>query len=145
MSSALAKINAEVKRLKKKHPNAKHVTLQKEAGRRYKAGKLGGVRHSHKRKKKVGGSGKKKSAHRSTRSRKRVGTLRGKSHQDGIDRKKVDITIGSVASHKAAIKKKLSHEIGDQVARQVTAKGSRAKKKIQKRINDKKAELRKYC
>lgn len=141
MSTALAKINAEVKRLKKKHPGKKHVTLQKEAGRAYRAGKLGGV----KKKKKVGTTHrKKKSAHRTHKARRRVGTLRGKSHQDGVDRKRVDITIGSIASHKAAIKKKLIHEIGMGEGRKITAKKVSAKRKIQKSINAKKAELRRY-
>lgn len=137
--SALAKINAEVKRLKKKHPGAKHVTLQKQAGKAYRDGKLGGVR----KKKKVGSSGKKK-VHRH-KAHRRVGALRGKSHQDGIDRKKVDITIGSVASHKSAIKKKLIHEIGVAEGQKLTASSARVKRKIQKRITAKKAEFRKYC
>ena len=146
MSNALAKINARVKVLAKKHPGKKRVTLQKQAGKEYKAGKLGGVkRHSHKRKKKVGTTHrKKKSAHRTHKARRRVGTLRGKSHQDGVDRKRVDITIGSIASHKAAIKKKLIHEIGMGEGRKITAKKVSAKRKIQKSINAKKAELRRY-
>jgi hypothetical protein len=138
--SALAKINARVKALKKKHPGAKHVTLQKQAGREYKAGKLGGV----KKKKKVGSSGKKKAHARKTHKR-RVGSLRGKSHQDGIDRKRVDITIGSVATHKAAIKRKLISEIGIAEGQKLTASSARTRKKIQKRITAKKAEFRKYC
>lgn len=40
MSAALKKINARVKQLQKKHPKSKRVTLQKQAGREYKAGKL---------------------------------------------------------------------------------------------------------
>lgn len=39
-ANALKKINARVKVLQKKHPNAKRKTLQKQAGREYKAGKL---------------------------------------------------------------------------------------------------------
>ena len=39
-SSILKKINARVKQLKKKHPGAKRSTLQKQAGREFKAGKL---------------------------------------------------------------------------------------------------------
>jgi hypothetical protein len=143
MSSALQKINARVKVLKKKHPNSKHTTLQKQAGKEYKAGKLGGVKHSHKRKKKVGAHTHRKKKSVGTHHR-RVGTLRGKSHQDGVDRKKVDITIGSVSSHKAAIKKKLIHEIGVEEGRKLTAKSARVRKKIQKRITEKKAEFRKF-
>jgi len=40
MSAALKKINARVKQLQKKHPGAKRVTLQKQAGKEYRAGKL---------------------------------------------------------------------------------------------------------
>ena len=39
-STALKKINARVKVLQKKHPKSKRVTLQKQAGKEYKAGKL---------------------------------------------------------------------------------------------------------
>lgn len=39
-ANALKKINARVKVLQKKHPNAKRRTLQKQAGKEYKAGKL---------------------------------------------------------------------------------------------------------
>lgn len=40
MNSALKKINARAKVLKKKHPGKKYKTLQKQAGKEYKAGKL---------------------------------------------------------------------------------------------------------
>lgn len=39
-ATALKKINARVKVLKKKHPNSKRSTLQKQAGAEYRAGKL---------------------------------------------------------------------------------------------------------
>jgi hypothetical protein len=139
MSTALKKINARVKELKKKHPGSSHHTLQKQAGKEYKAGKLGRTK-KHATKKKHHAVGKKKS-HKTHRPR--IGTLRGKSHQDGVDRKKVDITIGSVSSHLAAAKKKLLHEIGKDEALKITAKKVRTRKKIQKRINDKKALYRK--
>lgn len=38
--NALKKINERVKQLQKKHPNAKRKTLQKQAGREWKSGKL---------------------------------------------------------------------------------------------------------
>ena len=40
MNTALKKINARVKVLQKKHPGKKRVTLQKQAGKEYRAGKL---------------------------------------------------------------------------------------------------------
>lgn len=48
-SSILKKIAARAKQLKKKHPGAKYSTLQKQAGREFKSGKL-------KKRKKVSGS-----------------------------------------------------------------------------------------
>lgn len=46
MSSALKKISARVKQLRKKHPKSQFRTLQKQAGREYKAGKLKARRKS---------------------------------------------------------------------------------------------------
>lgn len=40
MANALKAINRRVKQLAKKHPNSKRSTLQKQAGREWKAGKL---------------------------------------------------------------------------------------------------------
>lgn len=40
MNTALKKINARVKVLQKRHPGKKRTTLQKQAGKEYKAGKL---------------------------------------------------------------------------------------------------------
>jgi len=57
MSNALKKINARVKVLQKKHPKSKRTTLQKQAGREWRAGKLkgavGAVRKKHHVKKKT--------------------------------------------------------------------------------------------
>lgn len=49
LGNALRKINAEARRLRKKHPGAKYSTLQKQAGKAYKAGKL-----KNKKRRKVG-------------------------------------------------------------------------------------------
>lgn len=43
MNNALKKINARVKVLQKKHPKSKRTTLQKQAGREWKSGKLRGA------------------------------------------------------------------------------------------------------
>lgn len=40
MNTALVKINARVKELQKKHPNSKRKTLQKQAGKEWRDGKL---------------------------------------------------------------------------------------------------------
>jgi hypothetical protein len=55
MNAALKKIQARVKKLRKKHPGAKFRTLQKQAGAEYRAGKL-----KTKRKRSVGAVKKRK-------------------------------------------------------------------------------------
>jgi hypothetical protein len=128
-STALSKINARVKQLAKKHPGKKRVTLQKQAGAEYRAGKLGGAKKRH----------AKKVHHKriaAPRKRRRVGST-NKSHRDGIDRKKVDITIGSVSSHLSAAKKKLKTEIGMKMAERLTAKTKKQKNKLAKQIREK--------
>jgi hypothetical protein len=40
MNTALIKINARVKELQKKHPNSERITLQKQAGKEWRDGKL---------------------------------------------------------------------------------------------------------
>lgn len=132
MSSALKKIQARVKQLRKKYPNAKFRSLQKQAGSEYRNGKLGGV------KKKKRAVAKKKSAPRKRITRRRVGST-NKSSRDAVDRKKVDITIGSVASGLSKIKKKLVEEIGWNEAAKITAKTAKSKRAIEQRIREKKS------
>jgi hypothetical protein len=133
-STALAKINARVKQLSKKHPGKKRVTLQKQAGKEYKAGKLGGVRR-----KRVAGAKKHHKAHKkavgSKRYSRRVGAIR--TNKDTTDRKSTNITIGSVSSHLAAAKKKLRDEIGEKSAARLTAKTAKQKRVLAKTIREK--------
>lgn len=51
--NALKKINERVKQLQKKHPKSKRTTLQKQAGREWKAGKLAGKKRKSAPKKKA--------------------------------------------------------------------------------------------
>jgi hypothetical protein len=84
--TALKIINKRVKHLARLHPGAKRITLQKQAGREYKAGKLGRVKHKtvvHKKKK----------VHR-----KSVGATRHEVGKDRTDSKRVNITVGSVTA-----------------------------------------------
>ena len=133
MSTALAKINARVKQLQKKHPNTQRKTLQKQAGKEYKAGKLGGVRKKSARKKFVVrvGAVKKKSAPRVS------------SHNDGIDSKRTTIHIGSVHHHLGSAKRALIHDIGMKEARMLTLKKAADKRKLRKQIAEKKSLYRK--
>lgn len=139
MSNALAKINARVKVLAKKHPKSKRTTLQKQAGREYRAGKLGRVK-----KKRVVGAKKKRVARGYGKVRKkRVGAIR--TNRDTTDRKNTTITIGSVSGHVSAAKKRLQYDIGMAEASKLNAKTKTSKRKIQKRINEKKVLYRKLC
>ena len=132
MSTALAKINARVKQLQKKHPKTQRKTLQKQAGREYRAGKLGGVKKHVAKKKAV----------------RRVGAVRKKSprvssHNDGIDSKTTTIHIGSVHHHLGSAKKALIHDFGMKEARMLTLKKAADKRKLRKQIAEKKSLYRK--
>jgi hypothetical protein len=74
MANALKAINKRVKQLQKKHPKSKRTTLQKQAGREWKAGKL-------KARKKVVGAVKRKPAKRKRAAapRKRAAAPRKKT------------------------------------------------------------------
>jgi hypothetical protein len=114
--NALKKINREAKRLARqpKNKGKKYSTLRKEAASKYKAGKLKGISIS----------GKKKKGHLYSsnltigraKKKRRVGAAgsQNKSHKDGIDRKKVDITIGRVSS--AKLKGRLVARLEEQLA-----------------------------
>jgi hypothetical protein len=97
MSNALAKINKRVAQLAKKHPGAKRTTLQKQAGREYKAGKLGRVK-----KKSVG-----KVYHRRAKvgkvKRKRVASV--SRNTDKTDNKRVSISVGSPKKRRTVVYK----------------------------------------
>jgi hypothetical protein len=137
-NTALAKINREVKRQKKLHPSMSHKAAQKKAGSMYKAGKLGRVKKKKAPKK---AKSKKKVIHRS-RSRSRLGST-NKSHRDGIDRKKVDITIGSVEAHRSMLRRLISKRVGELEAKKMAAKTVKAKRPLIQKINKLKATYRK--
>lgn len=69
--NALKKIVARVKQLRKKHPNAKYKTLQKQAGREFKAGKLKAKRKPATKKKTV-----RRKASRKKSTGRKVGAVR---------------------------------------------------------------------
>jgi hypothetical protein len=89
--TALAKIRSRVKQLQKKHPNAKFRTLQKQAGREFKAGTIPKKRKPAKRK-----AAKRKSVRRKVtvkrkvrrvvRSVKTVGTRRRRTRRKPVKR-----------------------------------------------------------
>jgi hypothetical protein len=151
MSNALAKINKRVKQLQKRHPGAKRTTLQKQAGREYRAGKLGGVRKNPRRPLKHKEKPAKNTWHplntgkpKKKRVIRRPDSMKGVSRNtDKTDNKRVSISVGSVAHHVSAAKKALVQEIGWNEATKLTAKTAKAKRALQKRINEKKSLLRK--
>jgi hypothetical protein len=129
--SALAKINARVKQLAKKHPGTKRVTLQRQAGREYREGKLGRVSGAKKR---VSGKVLGKSKRRkSTRRKTTVTSVRVKSVGK----------VGSVASHMSMAKKLLKEQIGWAEASRFTAVKAKSKRELAKRIAKLKTEYRK--
>jgi hypothetical protein len=136
--TALRKINAEVKRLKKKHPNSKHSTLQKQAGKAYRAGKLGRVGGKKKvHKKKVH---HKKSHHKKVGSTKSVGT-------DRYDNKRTHITIAGIttAQAKSVIRAKTKDRLATALLQRDMATTKPKKRKISKRISTLRSQLNKYC
>jgi hypothetical protein len=122
MPPGLKKHRAKMKSLKRKHPGASHKSLQKMASRELH--KVSGV-----------GSHHKKSRPAKHHKKKSVGATRvNKSHTDQVDRKKVDITIGSVPQALSYARRQLLEQIGWQEARKFGAKTKMDKRHIQKRI-----------
>lgn len=128
MSNALKKINAEIKRIKKKHPGKSHRMAQQEASRMYRNGKLGSASRS---------SGKKK------KPIKKKAKTRPKQKRKGAS---VNINvIGSVASHLSLAKKALDKKLGNLVVRQFKAKKKPMKKKLGKQISAVKAQIKRIA
>jgi hypothetical protein len=143
MSTALKKINARVKALAKKHPGSKRVTLQKQAGREYRAGKLGGAR-----KKKVG-----KVKRRSVVGKKKVGKVKRRSRvgaarrgpsngADRFDNKRTTITVGSISSQTSKLKAQIAERIGWLEAMKMSATTAKSYNGYQKKISELKAKYR---
>jgi hypothetical protein len=134
--TALRKINAEVKRLKKKHPGTRHVTLQKQAGKAYRAGKLGGVKKKSVHHKKVH---HKKSHHKKVGASREVG-------KDRLDNKRVNITVGSIttAQAKNLVRANTKEQMAWALLQRDTATTKTAKKKINKKIVSLRKQLHSY-
>jgi hypothetical protein len=86
-ATALKKISAEVKRLRKKHPKAKYSSLQKKAGKLFREGKL----------KRIGSSGNTRTATKASTSRNRTATKTITSH----------IKVGAVRKKRKSAKRKV--------------------------------------
>lgn len=105
--NALKAINTRVKALQKKHPKSKRTTLQKQAGREWKAGKLKAKRKAAPKRKAV----KRKPAKRKAAPRKSAKkTVRKKSLSPAVPKKKrvYKAKRTSVKAYKAKRYKRIS-------------------------------------
>jgi hypothetical protein len=126
--SALTKIIAEAKRLKKSHPNTKWTQLTKMASAKYRAGKLGKASAAVGRKKKTV---KRRPAAR-------------KVHSGQVVRVK-HVLAGTISHHVSKAKLLLKEQIGWAEASRFTAQTKKSKREIGKRILHLKQQYRKLC
>jgi hypothetical protein len=125
-SNPLKKITARAKQIRKRHKAMTWKAAIKKAGAEYR-GKKKPVR----RKKTV------------VRKRKRISGIR--TNADRVDRKKVNVTIGSVSYHKGQIKKGLKTKIENAAGRRELAIKVNERRKLSKTIAKLKKEYRAYC
>jgi hypothetical protein len=116
-ANALKKINAEAKRLRNAHPTRSYKSCQKEAGRKYKAGKISGVKKKSPARKKAMG-----------KRRKRVGgpkvsKVHNVQHYG---------TIGSLAGHKRAVRTLLDDKLSKKLLQIEKAPNKTKRKKLLK-------------
>lgn len=127
--SHLRAITTKAKKIRKAHPSMKWTSAIKEASRLLK-------RKSPARKKRRVGSVKKKSVRRKAVARvKKFHAAEGRALR----------SLGSVASHMSHAKKLLEHEIGKLESQKFVAKKKSTKRKISRRIAEKKSRFRKLC
>ena len=125
-STTLKKITAEAKRIRKKSPGMKWLSAVKQAGAKYRGGKLGGKKKATKRRPVARKGSSKRSAPRK-RAAPRVARR----------------PSGSVASHISEVKKLLKERLGRALVAKDQAKGIRNKKLKGKTVAAIKAQLRK--
>jgi hypothetical protein len=134
MANALKQITTRAKQLYKKGGTWKAAI--KKAGIEYRKKK----KKPHAKKKRMAVSG----VHHKRRRRARVGSV-SKSHYDRVDRKKVDITIGSVSHHKAQAKKAIQQEIMHKAGRRELAIKVNERRKLNRAIAKLKKDYRALC
>jgi hypothetical protein len=133
-NNALKKITTRAKQIFKNGGTWKGAI--KKASAEYRSGKKSVIgktkkKRVRKRRAKVGGS---------KIRRKKIGSIR--NNADRVDRKRTQITIGSLMSEARG---KIASSIGAKEQRKFTAKGTRAKRKISKEIAALKVKYRKLC
>lgn len=130
-ASALNKITARAKKIRKAHPSMKWIACVKQASREYNSGS-----------KKIAGVRKKKAAPRKKRKagskirRKKVGAVRTRQ---------VRVTIGSVAQHKSALKKGIRDQLERKAGRRELAIKTNERKKLSREISKLKKDYRALC
>lgn len=130
MSTTLKKITAEAKRIVKRAPKTKWVNAIKQAGAKYRAGKLGTV------KKKAAKKAVKKAAKKKATRARRVGSVAPKVS--------AGFGLTNIQGSIAGIKRATVEQIGKLEARKFAAKTKTEKKRIAKKIAEKKRVYRKF-
>jgi hypothetical protein len=138
---SIKKITNRAKEIRRKHPAMAWLSAVKEAGREYRSGKK---KPAHKKKSAV-----KRRTPKSTPKRKRRRVAGIRTNADRVDRKRVNVTIGSVSHHQSALKKALAERISSLYMRKVmagsTKKSAAARRKIQREINEVQKKFNKLC
>jgi hypothetical protein len=133
-ASALKQITTRAKQLRKKGGSWKAAI--KKAGAEYRAKKKKPAR----RKK----TAHKKHARKTTvKRRRRVSGIR--SNADRVDRKRVNVTIGSVSHHKSMAKKGIKDQIANKAGRRELVIKVRERKKLTREIAKLKKDYRALC
>jgi hypothetical protein len=152
--SALKKINARVKHLARLHPGKKRVTLQKQAGAEYRAGKLGGVKSRRKTVKKIkrlhAAEGRAIRKLRGVKKRRRIsGTLSAGASSGimGVRSTANAAAIGGLTAsqHLAHARKKIADEIARWEVLKFKATKRSIKNRMSKHIREAKSKYRKLC
>lgn len=119
---ALKKINARVKQLAKRYPKKKRVSLQRQAGKEYKAGKLKAKRPAAKRKPVKRRAVRRKAAPRKNVARKRA--VRRSAPRKRAKRKKLS-GVSSVTGVRRVVKRRRSKPKKKAAPRRRAAVGSK--------------------
>jgi len=140
----LTAIHKRAKALRRSSPGSKWSSMIKEASREWNQGAL--TPSGQKKKARVSGTKHRKPSHHkpARHTHRRMGAV-SKSHADGVDRKKVDITIGSVSQHLAHSRKILKEQIGWMEATKLTARTKKEKRELSKKIAEKLRLYKKLC
>jgi hypothetical protein len=145
-STTLKKITARAKHIRRIHGGTWKAAVKK-AGAEYRAGKLGSVKKTAR--KKIIRRVKKYHAKEGRALRKLSGTLSagGSGGVMGVRSTFRAASIGALSpsQHMAHARKKLEHEIGAAESRKFVAKKKSVKRKIAKRISALKSKFRKLC